>query len=192
MIPALLEAIRAIYQQYAPDVLTQRFPPATDSDLAHFETILDAPLPADYRSFLQCNDLPYSFQDNFVCLDIQGMVRSWTLMTGLLERGVFADGRIPYHQAQGFGNWDGGYLQVCWWNRQWIPFAEDSCGNLHCLDGDPGLQGRLYQVLAMEIQDGQGPFVTEMASFTAYLHRHLRSLQGGHFVVESHGLEIIS
>ncbi len=192
MIRNLLDQIRQFYQDYAPVACApeQVIAPASESDLAQFEVQLQAALPPDYREFLLYNDLRHNFNMNYECLDLAGVRRRWQLMKDLLEQGRFDDGRIEYHRQNGFGNWDGGYLQEVWWHPQWVPFAEDSCGNMLCLDGAPGPNGHPYQLIYMEVQDGQGPFIADYDSFTDYLASHLQYLRNGQYEVYEWGIEI--
>lgn len=191
-IPAMLERIKAFYAAYAPVALDayHLLTPAADEDIARFEAQLGAPLAEDLRVFWQSNDVRHSFSGNFDCLDLEGAAHNWQRMTRLLREGVFDDGRVERHEADGFGNWDGEILARCWWHPLWVPFAEDSCGNLKCIDGAPGKNGRLYQVIQMEIQDGQGPFASESISLAHYLEKHLEYLQKGQFTIEEWGIEV--
>jgi cell wall assembly regulator SMI1 len=192
MIKTLLKQIREFYGRHVPVVCTPAFriTPASEIELAQFEAKLGEALPAEYREFLLDNDLRHNFSGNFECLDIQAVVRCWQGMQTLLEQGCFDDGRVEYHKENGFGNWEGEYLQAVWWSPKWIPFAEDSCGNMKCLDCLPGRNGHLYQVLDMEVQDGQGPYVSDHASLVVYLQRHLMYLQNGQYTVDEWGIEI--
>ncbi len=192
MIATLLQQIRAFYAQHAPVACTPTFliTPATEAELAQFEAEFGEALPPEYRAFLLANDIRHNFSGNYDCLDLPAMVRQWRGMGALLAQGAFDDGRVAYHKANGFGNWKGGCLQEVWWSPQWLPFAEDSCGNLLCLDCAPGPNGRRYQLLDMEVQDGQGPFVADCASLAEYLQRHLTYLQNGQYTLQEWGIEI--
>jgi cell wall assembly regulator SMI1 len=194
MIESLLTQIREFYEHHAPEVCLPAFrlTPASEMELAQFEAELGESLPPEYRTFLLHNDLRHNFSGNYECLDIKTVVRRWREMTTLLDQGCFADGRVEDHQTRGFGNWEGGYLQEVWWSPQWIPFAEDSCGNMKCLDCRPGENGHLYQLLDMEIQDGQGPYVSDCASLADFLQNYLTVLQRGQYTLHEWGIEINS
>lgn len=193
-IKTLLDQIRNFYQNQAPIACSADFMilPASEIEIMQFEKNLHEPLPTDYREFLLCNDLRHNFAANFECLDLAAVVSRWQAMKNLLEQGCFDDGRIKFHQENGFGNWDGAYIQEVWWHSQWIPFAEDSCGNMLCIDCAPGESGRKYQILDMEVQDGQGPFLSDYGSFTNYLQSHLQYLKNGQFVIREWGIEVDS
>jgi cell wall assembly regulator SMI1 len=70
--------------------------------------------------------------------------------------------------------------------------SEDSCGNMMCIDCDPGPNGQKYQIMHMEVQGGQGPFISKYTSFLGYLSRHLMYLESGKYEVHDWGIEIDS
>ena len=184
----LVEAIKAFYQQHAPAECQRRaFSKATEAQINHFENLIGEPLPADYRTFLLHNDFVFDFRDNFACCSIEHSIDWWTTMAGLLDKGTFDDGRIEHHEAEEFGNWDGEYIQKVWWSKHWVPITEDGCGNLTCIDLAPGKRGKKYQLVSMEVQDGQGPYVyNEYDSFTHYLASHLQYLRAGQYEISYH------
>ena len=141
-------------------------------------------MPADYRTFLPQNGLEHNFVGNYACVGLSQVVSNWELMTGLLRDGTFDDGRVERSMRDGFNNWDDGRLQQVWWSPRWVPVAEDSAGNLVCLDGDPGPKGVSHQVIKMEVQGGQGPFWAEIDSFTEYLQSYCDRLNDGEYQVE--------
>ncbi len=192
MIQILLAEIRNFYQRYAPGACGDhtRITPATEQAIVQFEQQIGLTLPSDYREFLLSNDLRHSFDANYGCLELTEVVHCWQRMANQLAQGHFNDGRIEHHKTEGFGNWDGGFIQEVWWHLHWIPFAEDSCGNMVCIDCAPGPNGHLYQLLNMEVQDGQGPFISDYPSFTAYLECHLHYLQQGRYVADEWGIEV--
>ena len=56
--------------------------------------------------------------------------------------------------------------------------------------GDPGPNGVKYQIMNMEVQDGQGPFATGYASFSDYLSSFVGDLEAGRFTVDDWGLTV--
>jgi cell wall assembly regulator SMI1 len=193
-ISAILDDIKnVIYVNDAPVMLNKgfRIDPATPQAVADFEGRLGEPLPDDYRTFLLENDIRHCFEGNFECLSLPEVVTIWEGMGRLLDEGAFDDGRIQWHLDQGFGNWDDGRIRPVWWSKGWVPVSEDSCGNLKCIDLVPGPNGKKYQMMQMEIQDGQGPYSFNFLSFTSYLRYYLDTLIMGDFKVESWGIEII-
>ena len=193
-IVGLLVELNSLTRKIAPDSLAQKYcrvVPATEEQIREFQEFLGFSLPEDYRAFLVKNDIRHNFEHNFECLDVEGALRDWRMMTDLLNDGTFDDGRIEHHEVEGFGNWHGDIIKKCWWSPKWIPVSQDSCGNMKCIDLDPGRAGHIGQMMAMEVQDGQGPYATEFTSFYSYLELHLNHLRAGRFEVFDHGIEIV-
>lgn len=189
----LLDALYELYRQHAPVVLDKDRIPAKyrldEARVAAFEEELGAALPADYRTFLLQNDIAHNFAGNFRCLMPVAVPAVWKDKRDMLRAGTF-DGWVERKIGWGFTNWDSGRLRKVWWSEGWIPVAEDSCANLICLDGDPGPDGVLHQVINMEVQDGQGPFCSTRRSFTDLVQEHLDLLRAGKFTVEEWGIEV--
>ena len=183
-VPTFLEQIRAFYKENAPFLLEQSLSPASPEALASFETKCGHVLPEGYKSFLQHSDIAHPFIFNYDCLSLSRVENSWQIMSDLLDEGAFNDGRVAHHVKEGFGNWDGRYIKQVWWSKGWIPFAEDGCGNMYCIDCTPGPNGTIHQIMQMEIQDGQGPFISQYTSFEHYLTHHLTLLNEGKYEVE--------
>lgn len=157
---------------------------ATDARIKAFEKKLGASLPDAYRVFLKHNDVAMAFDGGFEAMPLDKVIRSWDMMKKHLDKGVFDDGRIEHHEKENFGNWKGDYVKKVWWSTKWIPFAEDSCGNMKCIDLDPGKNGEEGQITAMEIQDGQGPFATNYLSFSSYLEEQVDFYKNNKYEVE--------
>ncbi len=193
-ISGMLDYIKTgIYASDAPVMLKENhhIEPASPGELGAFEEKIGEPLPEDYRTFLLENDIRHNFIGNFECLGLTGVVRTWEMMGRLLDEGAFDDGRVAYHLEAGFGNWAEGRIKQVWWSKKWIPVSEDGCGNLKCIDLDPGSNGIKYQLMQMEVQDGQGPYPYSFASFRSYLRYYLDALIMGDFVVADWGIEIV-
>ena len=190
----ILDEISVLTEKIAPKWLAQPYSkivPASEEQITDFESKLGFALPEDYRAFLVKNYIRHNFEHNFECLDLDGVIRDWSMMTELLKKGTFDDGRIEHHETGGFGNWHGDIIKKVWWSPSWIPVSRDSCGNMKCLDLDPGRAGTRGQMTAMEVQDGQGPFATEYMSFLSYLETHRDYLRDGRFELFDHGIEIV-
>ena len=142
---------------------------ARETAVAAFEQELGATLPEDYRASLLLHDGEYASVYGYDYLSIKSARDSWRSMNRLLAKGTFknrnASDRKTFPQ---------------WWSDRWVPFAMDSGGNYHCLD----LSNKVHTVIAMENQDGQGPYKTDHASFLGWLQRYARGLQQGLYVVK--------
>ncbi len=182
----LYSQLTLFYKENAPSIFDEDyiFPPATEEDLKAIETILVEKIPQDYREFLQINTIPFSFDGSFTCLSAKAVLGYYKSMTEMLQEGVFDDGRVQYHKENGFGNWEKGYIQEVWWSEKWLPISADSCGNLKCIDFAPTKKGKKYQILSMEVQDGQGPFISNYKNFEEYLSEHLFLLQNNKYMFE--------
>ncbi len=178
---------RAFYTQHCPRML-DRVAPATTRRLVALEKRVGHPLPTDLREFLTGLDFRFQFEFNFGSLDCTNIGGSWKRMTTHLRKGTYA-GWVEAREIE--ANNPGireRVIQKCWWNEGWLPFAEDSCGNLKCVDLSPGPRGVVGQIVAMEIQDGQGPSATGAKSLRDYLAEQLGFLRTGKFRVDDEGL----
>lgn len=180
-----IAVIRDVYISKAKGKVKYRsLKPATDEEIKAFEAKLGASLPDAYAAFLKNNDVAMAFDGGFEAMPLDRVIDSWEMMKEHLDNGVFDDGRVERHIKEEFGNWDGDYVKKVWWSTKWIPFAEDSCGNMKCIDLDPGKNGEEGQITAMEVQDGQGPFATKYVSFSSYLENQLSFYEGNKYEVE--------
>ncbi len=182
----ILEEIQEQYRQKAPVMLRQTIKAAPETEIKAFEALFGEPLPDDYREFLLYNTIEHQFVSNYECYNLNRVIKTWKGMNELLDKGVFDDGRVEQSKA----NYKGNYFQKVWWNKKWLPFCQDSSGNLHCIDFDPAEKGQKYQLLDMEVQDGQGPFINPKTNFHHFLLSHLNYLQNNQFTVHEHGIEI--
>jgi hypothetical protein len=154
-------AIEAEYERLGVRSWMPEFGTASESELTQAEAHLGFALPADYRQFLSVNALGHPFDGNFQCSPLERMLRSSDLMRELLNEGKFDQfhGRIQDDRIK------------TWWSTAWLPVAEDSCGNMRCLDTAEN------RVVFMEVQDAQGPFLSPFKDFTAFLEHHLGLLR---------------
>lgn len=189
-IRALVAEIKAFYEHHAPGMLAlhYRVRPCTETQLAELEERLGVILPEDYKTFLGCCDFQMQLVGHFNTFGHEKLIDIWELMLTLQRAGAFR-GRNAAYVAPNYGVAEG-IIQPCWWHAAWIPFAEDSVGNLKCLDLAPAVNGVLGQVVEMEVQHAQGPFATQFPSFLAYLEAHLGYLRRGQYTVTDGLLEI--
>jgi cell wall assembly regulator SMI1 len=85
------------------------------------------------------------------------------------------------------GRFDDGRMAKTYWQPEWVGFARDGCGNEYCSDLAPGPKGKIGQILAMEFQDGQGPYLAQWPTLEAMLRDHLNRLATGAFTVDEEG-----
>lgn len=180
-----IDLIRKVYvSESTGDVKYNSLTKAGSEAIKAFEKKLGISLPYDYVNFLKNNDIEMAFDGGFEAMPLDRVIRVWEMMKEHLDNGVFDDGRIEHHEKEDFGNWKGDYVKKVWWSTKWIPFAEDSCGNMKCIDLDPGINGEKGQITAMEVQDGQGPFATNYLSFSAYLEEQAELYENKKYEVE--------
>jgi cell wall assembly regulator SMI1 len=142
-------------------------PGAGDEALAEAERELGAPLPADLATVLrQCDGGPYI--QSYALLSVDGILRAWRMWTTALRDGSLGRRRIVDRP---------GALPI-WWDERWIPFAQDSCGNLVCTS-PTGL-------IHLETQDSQGAY-QEPGDFTSWLETYRGRLTSGELVVDAEG-----
>jgi len=184
----VLDELIALHREIAPAQLTNfKIDPATDADIAVLEAIIKDKLPVDFIIWLKRQDFTVMVHGYYVTYSVKEIITHLTSMNELLAAGTFDDGRVERHEEQGFGNWHRDYLKKVWWSPKWIPFAMDSCGNMKCIDLDPGERGTKGQIMSMEIQDGQGPYIdNEHLSFTTYMRYQLNLLKKGHYALTEH------
>jgi len=185
----IIVEIKEIYKAIAPNVLKDKITEkASQVAIEQFEKELGIKLPDYYKIFLMNNDFEISFNHNYECLSLTSVISTWNEMNDLLEKGVFDDGRIERHVKDDIGNWDGDQIKKVWWNSYWIPFAEDSCSNMLCIDLDPGNNGTKHQLITLEIQDNLGPFLyKEYDSFLDYLEKNLGYLKNKQYTIDEDG-----
>jgi cell wall assembly regulator SMI1 len=88
--------------------------------------------------------------------------------------------------VQGNDGVAGGQLERAYWSRGWIPLFVDSGGNMICVDHRPGPNGARGQIVKMEAQDGEGPFLAE-GSLAAFLQAQLDLIEQGKATVREDG-----
>lgn len=77
----------------------------------------------------------------------------------LARDGAFA-GAAPRELRAGSG------IRPVWWHPAWLPFAEDSGGNLRCVDLDPAGDGVFGQVIGWEVHAGPvGPIARSLEEY---------------------------
>ena len=170
-VAAAVERIVDWLRRRAPAAIAGLRPPA--SDLGPVEAALGRPLPADLAALWRLHDggLPIFEYAGLGCAEA---LRRRAGLEQLRAAGAFA-GHEVFEQAAP-------RIQPTKWHPAWIPLAEDGCGNLYCVDLEPGPAGHVGQVIRWETRGG--PFAAGSVSLAELLGRYARALAGGRFTYD--------
>jgi cell wall assembly regulator SMI1 len=172
----LWKEIEKWYKENAPNALEKLKEGASDEQINEFEAQVGVSLSDDYKASIKThNGDVYVHDYNYVSFD--KALKRWSMMNELNEKGTFTGRDVTGSE--------GSIIQHMWWNRAWIPFAEDGGGNMLCIDMAPGANGTEGQILRMEIQSGPEP--TQHMSFLAWLQSYKDDLYGGKYEVDEYG-----
>lgn len=159
----------AAHDLSAAERLNSRRGAADPAAVAELEAAVGEPLPADFRSYLRLfggsAGLDVFEYDGMSVSDILSRRRG---LIDLLAEGTF-DSAEP-HQLDP----DNGSVRYRWWHPGWVPFAQDSGGNLHCIDLAPEPGGVRGQVFSWEIHGG--PLPVHATSFEQFLTAYRNGL----------------
>jgi uncharacterized protein len=159
-------------REHAPGRLGELLPGAEDQAIDALEKAFGRSLPDDYRQSLQVHD-GSAYLTSYAYLD-SGTVEV-NIESGKKRKADHREIHDPTSRV----------INPVWWSTGWLPIAEDSRGNLICLDSDPGPEGVVGQVLIWEMETG--PLATPFRSFTEWLEDYLTGLQDGRFFVDEEG-----
>lgn len=176
IIQSLWNDIESWYKENAQNILESLRDGASDQQINELETSVGTTLPNDYKESLKIHNGDIYFHD-YNYLSLEGVFKKWSMMTELNQDGTFEG-----NQAEGAKR---GLIQNVWWHSKWIPFAEDSGGNMLCIDMAPGINGIKGQIIKMEIQSG--PSATGNKSFLDWLRHYKDDLYGGKYKVDDYG-----
>lgn len=163
-------------------------PTATEAQLAELAE-LAGPLPEDLAAWLRAADRSLPLAGAYATL-----APGWILDRARSTSEMVAEGTFDPHLANirswRDGRWDDGRMREVYWSDGWVPVAEDGCGNQLCVDLSPGDRGTHGQIIAMEFQDGQGPYLSPWPNLRALILGHLRLLEQERLTLdEDQGIE---
>ncbi len=161
-----------------------QYPAASDDDLAELVSLTKAELPEELIAWLKHITCEIPLLGNYTTVSVSNLV-------GSIRTTSEIDFSPHLSNIKGWkdGRFDDGRLAEAFWLPQWAPVAEDGCGNAYCVDLAPGPNGTLGQIIAMEFQDGQGPYLSTWGSLNALLEDHIAILARGAFVVTEGAIE---
>lgn len=119
--------------QNRPDYYECLQPGLSDEEMAAFETKLGLKLPEDFKLFYswkngQVTDRIQSFAFNSEIMNSGQIIETFEGLNSMLDIGAFA----------GFEHW---------WDKKWVPFLYDGCGNNHCIDLVGSFGGKPNQII---------------------------------------------
>lgn len=125
----------------SPELSSALNPPATDEKIHQLRENQDTRPPDDLIEILRIHDGQRGDRapifNGYRFSSIREIFSDWSTMNDLLDGGDF-DGAIPKPSPE---------VSDAWWNRQWIPFANNGAGDLLCLDMCPSDAGTVGQVI---------------------------------------------
>ncbi len=83
------------------------------------------------------------FMDEYRWLSLQEALHEWRVWQDTMARPDMASMRHT-HESCGDAQ---AKVRMDWWNERWWPLAISGMGDLLCVDGQPGPQGRLHQII---------------------------------------------
>ncbi len=175
---AVWNDIEAWYREHAPDQVENLAEGASDAQIAAFRKATKLSLPDDYEASLRRHD-GYVYIDDYEYVPLENVQETWSDMKDNLKEREY--------EGMEVADTGGGVIKDTYWNAAWIPFAEDSGGNLLVLDMDPGPKGKKGQVVRWEVGAGPGPAGHD--SFTAWLAAYRDELLAGKFKVVDGSVE---
>ena len=148
---------------------------ATVEEIKTLEERIGLTLPEDFVAFLMVHNGEMWF-NSYKYIGTEQIYQIWLTLNQILEEGVFSNIQIDSRSQ--------GIIKNTWWDSHWIPFAEDSGGNLNCIDLAPDVNGSIGQVIYWE--KIEGPLPSGCQSFFAWF-RDMKKGLGRYYVVSEDG-----
>ena len=178
----LTEATKNIWERFerwcrsnAPLVCRDIKSGATAEEIKILEQKTGLTLPEDFAAYLMVHNGTIWFA-SYEYIGTEQIYQIWLTMNRIKEEGFFSNQQID-RSSQGI-------IKNTWWDSHWIPFAEDSCGNLHCIDLAPDVNGTVGQVIYWE--KVEGPLPSSCQSFFVWF-RDMEQGLGRYYVVGEEG-----
>jgi cell wall assembly regulator SMI1 len=178
----LTEATKKIWEHFekwcrsnAPLICRNLRQGASSEEIKTLEERIGLTLPEDFSTFLMVHNGAMWF-DSYEYIGTEQIYETWFRMNQIQNKGSFANRKTDSRSL--------GIIKNIWWDSHWIPFAEDGCGNLHCIDLAPDVNGTIGQVIYWE--KIQGPLPSGCQSFFAWF-RDMDQGLGKYYVVGEEG-----
>ena len=152
------------------DGLLDLNPPATQEEIEELNSTLGVDLPNDFIEVLkihngQKGESAWLF-DSQEFLSTHRILEEFNIWKNLLKTKLQDKVSTP----------DSG-VKNDWWNRKWIPFTSDGCGDHYCLDLDPTATGTKGQVITLWYESEQREIVEK--SFSQWFEEYVNQLYSG-------------
>lgn len=176
LITSIWQDIKNWYKLNAPQRLEDLMEGISEDELINLEQKIGISLPEEYKASLknhngECYISDYNYLNGELAFD------KWLMMKELYEEGEFEGLQINYPEKN--------IIQNKWWDLKWIPFAEDSGGNMICIDMNPALKGVKGQIIYWEANEG--PIPSKYKSFLDWLESYKNDLYNGLYEVDEEG-----
>lgn len=156
--------------------------PASDDIVASLEAFLERPLPSDLNAWLRHLDFELPLRGAYDTTPPSNILENLR-QTSEID---FSE-HLTKVESWGDERWDDGQLARVYWSPKWVGIAVDGCGNEICVDLAPGPRGKNGQILAMEFQDGQGPYLSGFADLKDLLAQHIEAVREGRYEIDEEG-----
>jgi len=152
------------------DGLLDLNPPATTAEIEELTFTIGVDLPDDFLEILKIHNgqkgkAAWLF-DSQEFLSTHRIIEEFNIWKNLLENERINKVSIP---DEGVKN--------DWWNKCWIPFTSDGCGDHYCLDLDPNSSGTKGQVITLWYEVEQREIVA--MSFSQWFKEYVNQLNSG-------------
>ena len=178
----LTEATKKIWERFerwcrsnAPLVCEDLRQGASSEEIKTLEERIGLTLPEDFSTFLMVHNGAMWFA-RYEYIGTEEIYQIWLRMNEIQDEGSFANLQIDPRSV--------GTIKNVWWDSHWIPFAQDSGGNLHCIDLAPDVNGTVGQVIYWEKLEG--PLPSGCQSFFVWFTDMEEGL-GRYYVVDEEG-----
>jgi cell wall assembly regulator SMI1 len=162
-VAAAVDEILAHMREHAADAIADLGPPA--KNLAKYAAALGRELPPDLVAYWSLHDGGISIFE-YAGLSSADSMRVRAGLEKLRKAGTFDDHEIFEQSVP--------RLQPVKWHTAWIPLAQDGCGNMYCIDLEPGPKGQVGQVIRWEVAGGA--FATGSRTLADVLERYAAAL----------------
>ena len=150
---AHIDKLRRLFTENIPE-RSRAIEPATEEEVTACEAALGHPLPEAVRRWFLEADFVAVDDANFETFGLSDALDAHERLLARAQRLDLDASR--WEDNDGVSD---GRVTCAFFDPGWLPFAVDGCGNYRAIDLAPGEHGHVGQILALEYQDGMGPFL---------------------------------